>query len=141
MCLIHADGPALDHILALAGRFVSLLMAALTVWLVALVGVELGDAWVPFLLGVDEVSALLTRARDRGAFDARGTPLDVGLWPEPVLDVIADPGAVRDQAAEHIEAGATILNYRFPSRSVTHYLEQLEALTEILDLDWDREAP
>ena len=103
--------------------------------------VELGDAWVPFLLGVDEVSALLSRARDRGAFEARGTPLDVGLWPEPVLDVIADPGAVRDQAAEHIEAGATILNYRFPSRSVTHYLEQLEALTEILDLDWDREAP
>ena len=49
MGLIHADGPALDHILALAGRLVSLLMAALTVWLVALVGVELGDAWAGIL--------------------------------------------------------------------------------------------
>ena len=43
--LIHADGPALDRLLALVGRLVSLLMAAGTVWLVARCGRELGDEW------------------------------------------------------------------------------------------------
>jgi Dolichyl-phosphate-mannose-protein mannosyltransferase len=42
--LIHADGTELDRALALAGRLVSLLMATGTVWLVARVGRELGDA-------------------------------------------------------------------------------------------------
>ncbi|MEX0664356.1 MAG: TIGR03619 family F420-dependent LLM class oxidoreductase [Acidimicrobiia bacterium] len=100
--------------------------------------VELGDAWVPFLLGHEEVAAMLARAGDTEAWEARGTPLDVVLWPEPVLDVLADPDAVREQAAVHLEAGANILNYRFTSDSLSHYLEQMEALTEILGFDWDR---
>jgi probable F420-dependent oxidoreductase len=94
--------------------------------------VELGDAWVPFLLGRHEVAAMLARARDTRAWDARSEPLDVALWPEPMLDVLAEADAVRAQAAEHLESGATILNYRFKSRSLAHYLEQLEALTAIL---------
>lgn len=100
--------------------------------------VELGDAWVPFLLGHEEVATMLARARDTEAWEARETPLDVALWPEPVLDVIADPDDVREQAAVHIEAGATILNYRCKSNSLAEYLEQMEALTEVLDFDWDR---
>jgi probable F420-dependent oxidoreductase len=95
--------------------------------------VELGQAWVPFLLGPDEVAAMLARARDTEAWAARTEPLDVALWPEPALDALREPERIREQAAEHVAAGATILNYRFPSRSVAHHLEQMEALTEVLD--------
>jgi probable F420-dependent oxidoreductase len=97
---------------------------------------ELGDAWVPFLLGPDEVRSMLDAAREMPAGTARTEPLDVALWPEPAIDPIREPDRIREQAATHVEAGATILNYRFPSESVTHHLEQMEALTEVLDADW-----
>jgi len=100
--------------------------------------VELGDAWVPFIIGPDEVGAMLHRARDTPAWDARARPLDVALWPEPVLDPLVEPERVIDQAHEHLDRGATMLNYRFPSRSVAHHLEQMEALTTLLDPTWRR---
>jgi len=95
---------------------------------------ELGDAWVPFLLGPDEVRAMLDRAADTPAWVARSSPLDVALWPEPAVDPITEPQRVVDQAETHRAAGATILNLRFPSRSLEHHLEQMEALTEVLDI-------
>jgi probable F420-dependent oxidoreductase len=98
---------------------------------------EHGDAWVPFLLGPDEVRALLDTAAGSPADEARDRPLDVALWPEPALDVLREPARVREQAEEHVAAGATILNYRFPSRSLEHHLEQMEALTELLDFTWE----
>jgi probable F420-dependent oxidoreductase len=98
--------------------------------------VELGDAWVPFLLSPADVRSMLDGACDDEPWAARGRPLDVALWPEPALDVIAEPERVREQAAEHLDAGATILNYRFPSRSVGHYVEQMAALRATLDADW-----
>jgi len=78
-----------------------------------------------------------SRAADSAAAQARQRALDVALWPEPALDVLREPERVREQADEHVAAGATILNYRFPSRSLEHHLEQMEALTEILDFSWD----
>jgi probable F420-dependent oxidoreductase len=98
--------------------------------------VELGDAWVPFIIGPDEVHAMLDGVRDSAAWEARTAPLDVALWPEPVLDPILEPDRVVEQAHEHLEHGATILNYRFPSRSVTHHVEQMEALVQLLDPRW-----
>ncbi len=98
--------------------------------------VELGDAWVPFIIGPDDVRAMLDRVRDTPAWDARARPLDVALWPEPVLDPLVEPDRVVEQAHEHLTRGATILNYRFPSRSVAHHLEQMEALTMLLDPSW-----
>lgn len=95
--------------------------------------VELGDAWVPFLLGPDEVRTMLDRARDTDAWSARTTALDVALWPEPALDPLGPRDQIIEQAERHLAAGATILNYRFPSRSLAHHLEQMEALTTILD--------
>lgn len=97
---------------------------------------ELGDAWVPFLLGAAEVRSMLDGARSTPAWEARVQPLDVALWPEPALDALREPDRILEQAAEHAAAGATILNYRFPSRSLAHHLEQMEALTEIVDADW-----
>ncbi len=98
--------------------------------------VELGDAWVPFIVGPDEVRALLDRARDTPAWAQRPRPLDVALWPEPVLDPLLEADRVVEQAQEHLARGATILNYRFPSRSVGHHIEQMEALTSLLDPTW-----
>jgi hypothetical protein len=98
--------------------------------------VELGDAWVPFIIGPDEVHTMLDRAQESAAWSARATPLDVALWPEPVLDPILEPDRIVEQANEHLESGATILNYRFPSRSVAHHIEQMEALTTVLDPSW-----
>ena len=97
---------------------------------------ELGDGWVPFLLEPGEVRAMLDAARDTEAWDARDRPLDVALWPEPAVDVLREPERIREQAEEHAAAGATILNYRFPSRSLAHHLEQMAALPEVLDADW-----
>jgi hypothetical protein len=79
---------------------------------------------------------MLDRVRDSAAWSTRTTPLDVALWPEPVLDPIVEPDRIVDQAHEHLDSGATILNYRFPSRSVAHHLEQMEALVTILDPTW-----
>jgi probable F420-dependent oxidoreductase len=98
--------------------------------------VELGDAWVPFLLGPDEVHTMLDRVAGTAAWDARERPLDVALWPEPALDPMLEPEQILEQAARHVEAGATILNCRFPSRSVAHHVEQMEALVEVLDPSW-----
>ncbi len=98
--------------------------------------VELGDAWVPFLLGPGEVRTMLDRAADTPAWAARAEPIDVALWPEPAIDVLGEPDRVHDQAAEHVAAGATVLNYRFPSRSVAHWIEQATALRETLDAAW-----
>lgn len=101
---------------------------------------EFGECWVPFLIGPDEVRELLDRARDTPAWAARDRPLDVGVWPEPTLDVIDNAEQILEQVEREKAAGATILNYRFPSRSLSHHLEQMEALVEILDPDWDTPA-
>ena len=98
--------------------------------------VELGDAWVPFLLEPGEVAAMVDRGRELAAWGERDRPLDVALWPEPVLDPQTEPDRVAEQAQANLDAGATILNYRFASRSVAHHIEQMEALTTILDPTW-----
>ncbi len=98
---------------------------------------ELGNAWVPFLLAPADVRSMLDRAAESPEAQARTRPLDVALWPEPALDVLHEPERILEQADEHIAAGATILNYRFPSRSLQHHLEQMEALTEVLDFRWE----
>lgn len=98
---------------------------------------EFGDAWVPFLLAPEDIRSMLDRAAESPAAQARVRTLDVALWPEPALDVLREPGRVREQFDEHVAAGATMLNYRFPSRSLGHHLEQMEALTEILDFSWE----
>ena len=84
----------------------------------------------------DDVRSMLDQARAPGV-DRAHQPLDVALWPEPALDLLGEPDRIRRQADEHVGAGATILNYRFPSESLAHHLEQMEALTELLDFGWE----
>ncbi|MEZ5143704.1 MAG: LLM class F420-dependent oxidoreductase [Acidimicrobiales bacterium] len=97
--------------------------------------VELGDGWMPFLLAPAEVRSMLAWARDLPAWEQRRRPFEVVLWPEPAVDPPVEPDRIREQAAEHLELGATILNYRFVSRSAAHHVEQMAALTEILGVD------
>ncbi|MCC7076891.1 MAG: LLM class F420-dependent oxidoreductase [Acidimicrobiia bacterium] len=99
--------------------------------------VELGDAWMPFLLDLDAVREMLDWAHRLPAWEERNRPLDVVLWPEPAVDPLTDTDTIRRQADAYIAAGTTVLNYRFRSDSTAHHIEQMEALTHILDLDWE----
>jgi len=85
--------------------------------------VELGDAWAPFGLGVDELRALLAEA----------APRDVVLQPEPPVDPIGDPDRTRAAVASLRDSGATILNLRFVHHSCDHYCEQLAAMRALAD--------
>jgi probable F420-dependent oxidoreductase len=96
--------------------------------------VELGDGWMPFLLGPDDVGAMLAWAREQPEWHRRATPLDVILWPEPAVDPGRERDRIRRQADEYRALGATVLNYRFRSESLAHHLDQMAALTEILDV-------
>lgn len=92
--------------------------------------VELADGWVPFGLSVDDVRTMLDRAKQTTAWAAHDS-FDVVLWPEPPVDPIGDAAAFRRQVSEATDAGATIVNLRFASRSLTHHLEQMEAAVEL----------
>jgi probable F420-dependent oxidoreductase len=94
--------------------------------------VELGDGWVPFLLGPERLAAMLARARQTAAWQRRERPLEIILWPEPAVDALHDADRVRRQAHEYLALGATILNYRFRSESLAHHLDQMARLVELL---------
>jgi probable F420-dependent oxidoreductase len=95
--------------------------------------VELADAWVPFGVKPAEAAGWLGRARDTEAWEAREKPLEVGLFPEPALDPIGAPDRARQQVAEAVDAGATFLNLRLIHTSLSHCLEQLEAMVTLVD--------
>jgi probable F420-dependent oxidoreductase len=94
--------------------------------------VELGDGWAPFGLRSDEVAQLLRRARDSEQWAGRDGPLEVILWPEPPLDPGDRPDEARRRVEEIVEAGATMVNLRFIHHSLDHYLDQLEAMVDVV---------
>jgi probable F420-dependent oxidoreductase len=94
--------------------------------------VELADGWAPFALSPDEVSRLLAHARRSDAWANRARDLEIVLQPVPPLDPIGSPDAVGRVVAAHRVAGATALAVRLRHTSVTHYLEQLEALRALV---------
>ncbi len=91
---------------------------------------ELGDGWIPFGLSLDELRALLGGV-DATAFEARATPFDVVLAPEPPLDPVGDPRAAAAAVRVYGDMGATALALRFRHHSRRHYVEQLEAMMEV----------
>jgi probable F420-dependent oxidoreductase len=90
----------------------------------------LGDGWDPFGLGLDELTALLARARDRREWHERRGPFEVVLTPERLLDptLPAERAALDDLIGRYREVGATVLNLRLRHRSLEHYLEQLDVV-------------
>jgi len=86
-----------------------------------------GDGWDPFRLSIAELDTLLARAR---GWPEWRVSFDLVLSPEQLLD----PTDARERAAfvdlvgRHRDLGATVLNLRFRSAGLEHYLEQLEAV-------------
>jgi probable F420-dependent oxidoreductase len=96
--------------------------------------VELGDGWVPFGLRVDEMGTMISTARDTAAWAARQSPLEVVLGNARPVDPTDDPDGARQVVDRLVGAGATGLQLRFVHHSLPHYLEQLEAMAQVLSL-------
>ena len=94
--------------------------------------VELGDGWCPFGLKPADVSGLLARAADTPAWAQRPAPLEVVLQNLRPVDPSGDPETAAATAVALRDAGATMLSLRFVHHSVDHYLEQLEAMAEVV---------
>jgi hypothetical protein len=60
---------------------------------------------------------------------------DVLLGPAEPLDPIGDPERVREVLAESHDAGATVFRLTVVHDSLGHYLEQLAAYAELVDLE------
>lgn len=97
--------------------------------------VELGDGWVPFGLRVPEMATMVAAARETPAWAARQSPLDVVLGNARPVDPTDDPDGARHIVDRLVEAGASGLQLRFIHHSLPHYLEQLEAMAQLLSLD------
>ncbi|MCL4445732.1 MAG: TIGR03619 family F420-dependent LLM class oxidoreductase [Actinobacteria bacterium] len=99
--------------------------------------IELGQAWMPFRLTLEELGSMLARPNVVALLDEReerGEPLDLILAPEPPID----PLARREETLELLRAyrsiGATGFSLRFRHESRTHFLEQMEATVELARL-------
>jgi probable F420-dependent oxidoreductase len=93
--------------------------------------VEVGQGWSPFGLSLEEMAAMLDRARDTEAWAARTTPIEVALQPG-TFDPIGDPAKTRDRLAELERMGTTVVEVRVRNDSVAHCIEQLTALRELV---------
>jgi len=94
--------------------------------------VELGDGWVPFGLGADDMGAMITKARATPAWAGRTHPLELVLTNNRPADPSDDPEGARHILRRLVENGATAIQLRLIHHSVTHYIEQLEAMVRVL---------
>ncbi|GAA0717124.1 LLM class F420-dependent oxidoreductase [Dactylosporangium roseum] len=85
--------------------------------------VELGDAWVPFGLPPEQVTAMLATVDPPERFDVILTP--------PPLDPMADPAGTRRHVEELHAAGATMVNIVLRHRSADHCVDQLAAFRQL----------
>jgi len=92
--------------------------------------VELGDGWAPFGVTVEQIEEWMAEARATDAWAARTRPLEIVLYPDPVVDPVDDPAGTAELVERYVAAGATVLNLRFRTRSLAHCLEQLEAMAD-----------
>lgn len=86
--------------------------------------VELGDGWVPFGLGADDLAGMLARVELPDDFE-------VVLSPGRPVDPIGDPDRTAGSVRRLRDAGATMVNVSIRAESPTHYCEQLEALAHL----------
>jgi probable F420-dependent oxidoreductase len=94
--------------------------------------IELGDAWIPFRLLGDDFRALFADPAIQELLAERERPLQMILAPEPPIDPAGDPDGTADFLRSYVEVGATGLSLRFDHHSRTHYIEQMEALQEVV---------
>ena len=94
--------------------------------------VELGEGWMPFGLGADEMGAFIAKARETPAWAERDHPLDLVLTNNRPADPMVDPDGTRHIIGRLVEAGATTIQLRLIHHSRDHYIEQLEAMVTTL---------
>jgi probable F420-dependent oxidoreductase len=99
--------------------------------------IELADGWAPFGLSRAELTGMIARARETGAWAIRtgqadAPPFELVLQNEHPFDPGAEPDRVRDAVARLADAGATAINVRFVHHSLDHYVEQLAAMRELV---------
>ena len=94
--------------------------------------VELGDGWVPFGIRPTDLASMIAAARATPAWAARPGPLEIVLQNGRPADPLGDPEASRRIVGKLIDAGATGLQLRFVHHSPAHYLEQLEAMADLV---------
>jgi probable F420-dependent oxidoreductase len=99
--------------------------------------VELGDAWMPFGLKLEELTALLSGARVQDDLarhsEERGRPLRLILSPEPPIDPLGDPEQTTEFLSSYLAIGATGFSLRFVHHSPSHYCEQVAALKSVIE--------
>ena len=66
--------------------------------------IALGDGWIPFGLGLEELSLLLDRARATRAWASRSTALELVLQASERVDPIGDPDGVRTCRSRELPA-------------------------------------
>ena len=86
--------------------------------------VSLGDGWVPFGLGHDEIATMLSRVPIPERFE-------VVLSTGAPLDPMADPSGSRAAVEQTREAGATVATASIAARDADHYCDQLAALAAL----------
>ncbi len=94
--------------------------------------VELGDGWVPFGIRAADITTMMARARATEAWADRPHPLEVVLQNGRPADPVGDPDGARTIVDRLVRAGATGLQLRFVHHSLSHYLEQLEAMAGLV---------
>jgi probable F420-dependent oxidoreductase len=87
--------------------------------------VELADGWMPFGLDPPALAGALARVEIPEGFDTV-------FAPPRAVDPGGDPDRTLELVASVVGAGATIASVRIVGRSAEHYVEQLEALAELV---------
>jgi len=93
----------------------------------------LGDAWMPFRLLADELTALLADPEIERLAATRDVPLELIFAPEPPIDPVGDPDGTRRLLAHYVEIGATGFSLRFKNDSADHYREQMAATAALVN--------
>jgi probable F420-dependent oxidoreductase len=88
--------------------------------------VELADGWCPFGLKAADIATMVRRIGELPA------DFEIVLFPEPMPDPTGDVSDARAVIAPYLDAGATILNLRLRSDSLSHCLEQIEGATTLV---------
>jgi probable F420-dependent oxidoreductase len=94
--------------------------------------VALGDAWYPFAVSPRKAASWLAAAAEWPEWQQRTRPLEVVLGPRRRLDPIGAPDEAAQALAELRVAGVTDVSLRFTHQSLAHYLEQLEAMRDVI---------
>jgi probable F420-dependent oxidoreductase len=87
--------------------------------------VELADGWCPFWLDPAKAKEWLARHDLPAGFE-------VILQTDVAVDPSGAPDEARAAAQRLTDAGATVLSLRFVHHSVDHYIEQLEAMAQLV---------